>query len=49
MTLTLSLASPVMPWTLAFAAGAMLFVIIHEIIPDTQKRGLENQPHSVVC
>lgn len=26
-----------MPFGLAFAAGAMLFVIAHEIIPETQQ------------
>ncbi|MGI6685576.1 MAG: ZIP family metal transporter [Bacillota bacterium] len=30
-------ARPLLPWTLAFAAGAMLFVIAYEIIPETQK------------
>ncbi|MEL7565038.1 MAG: ZIP family metal transporter [Dehalobacterium sp.] len=30
-------AKPLLPWTLAFAAGAMLFVIAYEIIPETQK------------
>jgi len=34
-----SLATPVMPWTLGFAAGAMLFVISDEIIPETHRRG----------
>lgn len=37
-----SLAGPLMPWTLAFAAGAMLFVISDEIIPETHSRGFEN-------
>ena len=27
---------------LGFAAGAMLFVISHEIIPETHRRGHEN-------
>lgn len=31
------LARPALPLCLAFAAGAMLFVISHEIIPETQK------------
>ncbi|WP_366924671.1 ZIP family metal transporter [Metallumcola ferriviriculae] len=31
------IANPILPWALAFAAGAMLFVISHEIIPETQK------------
>jgi ZIP family zinc transporter len=30
------IARPVLPFSLAFAAGAMLFVISHEIIPETQ-------------
>lgn len=30
-------AKPLLPWALAFAAGAMLFVIAYEIIPETQK------------
>lgn len=29
---------PILPFALAFAAGAMLFVISHEIIPETQNR-----------
>lgn len=32
-----NLARPVLPFGLAFAAGAMLFVISKEIIPETQK------------
>lgn len=31
-------SKPILPWALAFAAGAMLFVIAYEIIPETQKR-----------
>ncbi|HHY82534.1 MAG TPA: ZIP family metal transporter [Clostridiales bacterium] len=31
-----SIAKPMLPFTLAFAAGAMLFVIAHEIIPESQ-------------
>lgn len=30
------IARPVLPFAMAFAAGAMLFVISHEIIPETQ-------------
>jgi ZIP family zinc transporter len=29
----------VLPWGLTFAAGAMLFIISHEIIPETHRRG----------
>lgn len=32
-----------LPWGLAFAAGAMLYVISHEIIPETHSRGYHNQ------
>lgn len=32
------LAQPMMPWTLGFAAGAMLFIISDEIIPETHQR-----------
>ncbi len=31
------IAAPLLPWALAFAAGAMLFVISHEIIPEAHK------------
>ncbi|MGI1663778.1 ZIP family metal transporter [Palleronia sp. KMU-117] len=29
----------VLPWGLTFAAGAMLFIVSHEIIPETHRRG----------
>jgi zinc transporter ZupT len=32
------IARPILPFALAFAAGAMLFVISDEIIPETHKR-----------
>ena len=32
-------SQPLLPWALAFAAGAMLYVISHEIIPETHRRG----------
>jgi ZIP family zinc transporter len=37
-----SLAEPLMPVVLGMAAGAMLFVISDEIIPETHRRGYEN-------
>jgi zinc transporter, ZIP family len=37
-----SLAEPLMPLILGMAAGAMLFVISDEIIPETHRRGYEN-------
>lgn len=39
---TVSIAAPLMPWTLGFAAGAMLFIISDEIIPETHRGGLQN-------
>jgi ZIP family zinc transporter len=30
-----------LPWGLGFAAGAMLFVISHEIIPESHRQGHE--------
>jgi zinc transporter, ZIP family len=37
-----ALAEPLMPAILGLAAGAMLFVISDEIIPETHRRGYEN-------
>ncbi len=40
---TVLLASEqVLPWALAFAAGAMLFIVSDEIIPETHRPGFEN-------
>ncbi|MCB1886756.1 MAG: ZIP family metal transporter [Rhodocyclaceae bacterium] len=36
----------VLPWALAFAGGAMLFVVAHEIIPESQRRG--HQTHATL-
>jgi len=36
-------AQPLLPWGLAFAAGAMLYVISHEIIPETHRSGHQKQ------
>lgn len=38
-----SVSEPILPWGLTFAAGAMLYVISHEIIPETHRRGFQNQ------
>lgn len=35
----IAFSEPFLPWGLAFAAGAMLYVISHEIIPETHRRG----------
>ncbi|MCS7114771.1 MAG: ZIP family metal transporter [Nitrososphaerota archaeon] len=34
-----SLAHSVLPWGLAFAAGAMLFVVVDEMVPESHKKG----------
>jgi len=36
-----SVASPLLPYAMGFAAGAMLFVISDEIVPETHTRGNE--------
>lgn len=38
-----TLVDALLPWGLAFAAGAMLFVISHEIIPESHRRGHEGK------
>ena len=38
-----SVAEPILPYALAFAAGAMLYVISHEIIPETHRSGHQNR------
>ncbi len=30
-------AQPVLPYALAFAAGAMIYVVIEEVVPETQR------------
>lgn len=37
----LSYSAPLLPWGLAFAGGAMLFVVSHEIIPESHRQGHE--------
>jgi ZIP family zinc transporter len=34
-------SQPLLPWGLAFAAGAMLFVVSHEVIPESHRQGHE--------
>jgi len=36
-----TLFTPLLPWGLGFAAGAMLFVVSNEIVPETHRRGHE--------
>jgi ZIP family zinc transporter len=33
------IAKPVLPFALAFAAGAMIFVVVEEVIPESQRHG----------
>jgi ZIP family zinc transporter len=39
----ITLSQSLLPWGLAFAAGAMLYVISHEIIPETHRSGHQNR------
>ena len=39
--LAVTLMKPLLPWGMAFAAGAMLYVVSDEIIPETHRRGHE--------
>jgi ZIP family zinc transporter len=36
-------AAAALPWAMGFAAGAMLFVISHEIVPETHRNGYETE------
>lgn len=38
-----TISQPILPWGLAFAAGAMLFVISDEIIPESHRQGYEKE------
>ncbi len=38
-----SLSQQMLPWALPFAAGAMIYVISHEIIPETHRNGYEKR------
>jgi len=33
------LMTSILPWALAFAAGAMVYVVIHELLPDAHASG----------
>ena len=34
-----TLARPLLPYFMAFAAGAMIFVVVEEVIPESQRSG----------
>jgi len=36
---TVIIAQPILPYALAFAAGAMIFVVIEELVPESQRGG----------
>ena len=38
-----SVAVATLPWAMGFAAGAMLFVVSHEIVPETHRNGFETE------
>ncbi len=38
-----SIARPILPWGLAFAAGAMIFVVSDEMIPESHRKGFERE------
>ncbi|WP_411842895.1 ZIP family metal transporter [Salinicoccus sp. HZC-1] len=37
--LAISMMAPILPYALSLAAGAMIFVVVEEVIPSTQKNG----------
>lgn len=38
-SLAVTICKPLLPYAMAFAAGAMIFVVIEEIIPESQYAG----------
>jgi ZIP family zinc transporter len=32
-------ATPLLPYALSFAAGAMIFVVVEEVVPESQRNG----------
>lgn len=38
-----TVSATLLPWGLTFAAGAMLFIISHEIVPETHRNGHQNR------
>lgn len=45
--LAVSIMGPILPFALAFAAGAMIFVVVEEVIPGSQENG--NNDLATVC
>lgn len=42
--LTVGFFTPILPYALAFAAGAMIFVVVEEVMPETQAEGHSDIP-----
>jgi ZIP family zinc transporter len=38
------LAKPALPYALSFAAGAMIFVVVEELVPESQRHGDTDLP-----
>jgi len=38
-----SLSGQLLPWGLTFSAGAMLYIISHEIVPETHRNGHQDR------
>lgn len=39
-----TIARPILPYALSFAAGAMIYVVVEELIPESQKKGDTDLP-----
>lgn len=37
------MATPILPWALAFAAGAMVFVVLEEVVPESHRHGQSDE------
>jgi ZIP family zinc transporter len=35
-------AQPILPYALGFAAGAMIFVVVEEVVPESQQGGFSD-------
>lgn len=38
-----TIAAPVLPWALSFAAGAMIFVVLEEVVPEAHRNGQSDE------
>ena len=48
VVLGVGLITPYMPWMLAFSAGAMMFVVVEELIPEAHLSKHSNWEPSIV-